>query len=67
MKAVKLFSWPKIVRLCGLAEIRQSTEMAETRHTVYLTKVDDWPKEPTDDMADRRTSRLAEERPVQVS
>ena len=66
-KAVKLFSWPKIVRLCGLAESRQSTELAETLHTVNLTKVGDWPKEPIDDTADRRKSRLAEERPVQVS
>ena len=56
-------SWPKIVRLCGLAESRQSTELAETLHTVNLTKVGDWPKEPTDDTADRRKSRLAEERP----
>ena len=45
----------------------QSTELAETRQRVYLTKVSDWPKEPTDDTADRRKSRLAEERPVQVS
>ena len=45
----------------------QSTELAETRQRVYLTKVSDWPKEPTDDTADKRKSRLAEERPVQVS
>ena len=36
----------------------QSTELAETRQRVYLTKVGDWPKEPTDDRADRRKSRL---------
>ena len=33
----------------------------------FKLKVSDWRKEPTDDIAVRRKSRLAEERPVQVS